>query len=139
MADLAVVMDALADAVATVPNLRAFPYYADRVVPPAAIVGWPEEFTFDTGMGRGSDRCQIPLIVVVGRTDARSSRDALAKYVAGAGPASVKAAVESFETDAWSSVRVAGVEFAAIEIAGTPFLSCTFTIDIALVGDEEVA
>lgn len=136
MADISAVMDELGGCLAGIADLRAFPYYVDKVTPPAAIVGWPDELSFDTGMARGSDEAVFPVIVVVGRADARSSRDRLAKYAAGSGPESVKAAIEAHTAAAWDSARVTKAEFGIASIAGTQYLSVTFDVDIALRGEE---
>ncbi|GAA2855370.1 hypothetical protein GCM10010472_10830 [Pseudonocardia halophobica] len=136
---LSQVMDQLGDAAATIPDLRAHPYYAENVTPPAAIVGWPDEYLFDTGMQRGSDRFTIPLIVVVGRADARSSRDRLAKYADGSGPESIKQVLEGWSptppaVKAWDSLRVESIEFGISTIAGKAYLAATFSIDIEGTG-----
>lgn len=128
------VMDALGEAVSEISGLRVHPYYAERVTPPAAIVGWPEEYAFDTGMQRGSDRLAIPLIVVVGRADARSTRDRLALYADGGGDSSIKAAVERYASPAWDSARVQSVEFGISTISAVAYLSATFNIDIEGTG-----
>ena len=127
---LSAVMDQLGEAVGEIDGLRVHPYYAESVNPPAAIVGWPEELAYDTGMQRGSDRAQIPLIVLVGRADARSTRDRLAKYADGSGPSSIKSAIETYVATAWDSARVESVEFGISTVAGIAYLAATFTIDI---------
>lgn len=53
--NLAAVMDELGAALGTIPGLRVFPYWADRITPPAAVVGWPDPLTYDATMRRGSD------------------------------------------------------------------------------------
>lgn len=136
MADISAVMDELGVTLDQIPDLRPFPYYADKVTPPAAIVGWPEELTFDTGMRRGSDAALFPVVVVVGRSDARTSRDRLAKYAAGSGAQSVKSAIEAHTGRAWSSARVTKAEFGIVSIAGVQYLSVTFDVDIAMRGEE---
>jgi hypothetical protein len=47
-------MDDLGAALETIDGLRVFPYWADKIVPPAAIVGFPESLDFDETMGRGA-------------------------------------------------------------------------------------
>ena len=128
--DLGNVMDDLGAAVDTISGLRVFPYWADRVEPPAAIVGFPEEFEFDSTARRGSDRGQFPLIVVVGKADARSARDTLSVYCGGAGATSVKAVVEAYAATAYDSARVQSVEFGVISIGGVEYLAATFSIDV---------
>lgn len=108
--NLSAVMDGLGVRLATIPGLRVKDYPADSAAPPAAIVSWPTVLEFDSTMGRGIDRCVIPVLVLVGRVSDRASRDALALYLAGTGASSIKAAVEADKSlgGAAQSVRVMG-------------------------------
>ncbi|GAA2543676.1 hypothetical protein [Pseudonocardia hydrocarbonoxydans] len=124
------VMAALAAAVEVIPGLRVTAYPPDRLVPPAAWPEWPDAITYDAAMGRGADQITAELRVCVGRVDARSSLTLLADYAAGAGPRSVKAAVESFTTAAYHSARVTTCQFGVVSVAGTEYLATTFSVDI---------
>ena len=132
--NLASVMDDLADALGTLPGLRVFPYWADRVSPPAAVIGWPDPLTYDAAMVRGGDRVELPLIVMVGKVDARSARDALGVYLNGSGTGSVKAAVEAHEPTAYGSARVTRAEVGVISVAGVEYLAATFYLDLIGTG-----
>lgn len=124
------VMDDIGAALATIDGLRAHPYYKDSVNAPAAIVGLPETYEFDSTFGRGSDMAVFPVTVVIGRSDAERSRNALAKYLAGAGDSSIKEAVESFTATAYDSARVTTVVIGAVTIAAVSYLAATFDIEI---------
>jgi hypothetical protein len=129
--DLGDVMDDLGAALGTITGLRVFPYWADKIVPPAAIVGFPESIDYDETMGRGADHLQLPVIVVVARRDGRSARGRrLTKYVAGTGTDSVKAAIEAYAATAYHSARVERVEFGTATVAGVEHLSATFDVDV---------
>lgn len=128
--DLAAVMDDLGDALATIPGLRVFPYWADRVQPPAAVVGWPDPLTYDSTMARGADQVELPITVLVGKVDARSSRDLLARYADGSGEASVKAVVEAHTPSSYDSVRVTRAEFSVATVSGVEYLAATFYVDL---------
>jgi hypothetical protein len=132
--DLGDVMDDLGAALGTITGLRVFPYWADKIVPPAAIVGFPESIDYDETMGRGADHLQLPVIVVVARRDGRSSRPRLTKYVAGTGTDSVKAAIEAYAATAYHSARVERVEFGTPTIAGVEHLAATFSVDVIGAG-----
>lgn len=132
--NVAAVMDEIGLALDTIEGLRVFPYSATKVIPPAAIVGWPDPYTYDSTMGRGSDRFTMPVWVVVGNVDARTSRDAIAKYADGSGEASVKVAIEATEYESCDSVRVQSCEFGTITVAGVEFLAATFQIDVTGAG-----
>lgn len=131
------VMDEVGAALDTIEGLRVFPYWADRVNVPAAIVGFPDAYDFDSTMGRGSDRLTLPVLVLVGTADARTARDALARYVHGSGPASVKAAVEKHAATSYDSARVQRVEFGTVTVASTTYLGATFEIDITGPGEVQ--
>lgn len=132
--NLADVMDDLGRALGAIEGLRVFPYWTDRLNPPAAIVGWPEPLTFDATFGRGSDRTEIPVYVAVGKVDARSARNQMAKYVDGSGTHSVKAAIEAFDATSYDTARVIRVEFDVLTVAAVDFLAATFYVDITGTG-----
>lgn len=132
--DLAAVMDDLGAALGAIEGLRVTPYWADRISPPAAVVAWPDPLTYDTTMGRGSDRAEVPVVVLVGKVDTRSSRDAMAAYLAGSGPSSVKAAVEAYQASAYDSARVMRAEVGVVTVAAVEYLAGTFYIDIIGTG-----
>lgn len=124
------VMDELSTALGTIEGLRPFPYSVRSITPPAAVVGWPDPYTYDTTMRRGLDRTTFPIYVVVGNVDARTSRDAISRYADGSGEASVKAVLEAAEFTACDSVRVQSCEFGTITVAGVEFLCATFQVDV---------
>lgn len=124
------VIDEVAHRLKAIPQLRVHPYPADTVHPPAAVVAWPERYLFDETYGRGSDRLTLPLVVVVSRVPDRAARDQLSKFCDGAGPSSVKAAVEAGTAAAFDSVRVTGIEFDVVQIGENDYLAATFMLDI---------
>ena len=127
---LSAVMDDLGTALGTIDGLRVFPYWADRISPPAAVVAWPDPLTYDSTMRRGGDRAEIPVIVLVGKVDTRTSRDELAAYADGSGSSSVKARIEAHTPTAYDSARVTRCEFGVITVASVEYLAATFYIDI---------
>lgn len=134
--NIATVMDEIGDALKVpVPKLRVTPYYAGSLTPPGAIVGLPDTHTFDATMGRGTDHATFPIIVVVGKADAKSARDKLAAYANGTGAASVKAAVEGHEYTACDPPAVRSIEYATSTIGGVEYLSATFLVDVYGTGE----
>lgn len=130
---IAAVMDRLGDALKTISGLRVFPYYAPRITPPAALVGWPDTYEFDSTLARGADRLVLPVTVVVGKADERSARDLLTKYADGTGSSSVKQAIEQHNPAsgaAWDSARVMTVEFHTVAIASVSYLAATFHTEV---------
>jgi hypothetical protein len=128
--NIADVMDEIGTALETIDGLRVFPYYADKVNPPAAVLAWPDPLTYDSTMARGSDEITLALIVLVGRFDARTTRDRLALYLDGSGGSSVKEALETATYTAFDSVRVASATVDSYTSAGIELLGAEFSLDI---------
>lgn len=128
--DLGAVMDDLGTALATIDGLRVFPYWADRITPPAAVIGWPEPITYDSTMVRGADQIELPLMVLVGKVDSRTSRDTVSAYADGSGARSVKTVIEAHSPTSYDSCRVTRCEFGVITVAAVEYLAATFYLDI---------
>lgn len=126
------VMDELGVALSTIDGLRVFPYGAKRIVPPAAVVGWPDPIRFDETIARGLDYMTFPILIATGDLDARSARDVLAAYLDGAGASSVKAALEAGTYTACDSVRATEARIDPVTIAGIPYLAAV--VDVAVYG-----
>lgn len=129
------IMDEMAARLRLAPSLagRTFAYPPASIKAPAAIVGYPEDYTFDATYGRGMDRMTGEVIVAVGRPHERQSRDLLTKYVNGSGPESVKALLDGGQGAYTScdSVRVASAVFDVVVIGGVDYLAAVFSVDIA--------
>lgn len=124
------VMDALGAQLDTIAGLRVFDYPADHVSPPAAVLGLPDDITYDETYGRGSDKITMPLLIVVGRASDRAARDTLAAYADGSGASSVKAVLEAGTYTAFHTIRVMRAEFDQVRIAGADYLAALFDLDI---------
>lgn len=133
--NLGAVMDDLGAALETIDGLRVLPYWASRITPPAAIVGFPDPYTFDATYRRGADRATFPLSILVANVDSRSSRDSISGYVDGSGPASVKAAIDAHQPTAYHTARVESVSFEVMTVAGIEYLASIFQVDIVASGD----
>lgn len=125
------VMDELATRIDTVAGLRVFAWPPGTATPPAAIVGYPTNYTYDETYKRGMDRMNLPVVVLVGRPTDRSTRDAISQYVAGSGSASLKAVIESGTYTAFHTVRVVSVDFDVYQLGGVDYLAGIFDLDIA--------
>lgn len=131
------VMDAIADRLDTIDRIagRVFPYPADKVEAPAAVVSYPTGgIEFDATYGRGTDMIRgMTVTVVEGKVSSRDARDRMAPFVAGSGPLSVKGVLEatSVEPMPWDDLHVLSVDFVIVTIAGTDYLGAEFKIDIA--------
>lgn len=87
---------AAAAAVVSDPPLICLPYTppVTAIVPPCLYV-LVEPFQFDKTFARGVDELNFSLMLMVSTVDDESAQKLLDAYVSGAGPASVKAAVEA--------------------------------------------
>lgn len=128
--DLADVMDAIGDRLDTITGLRVHRYPPGSVSPPAAVVSYPDEITFDETYGRGMDRLSLPVVLVVGKASDRAARNKLGAYVNGSGASSVKAVLESGTYSAFHTVRVASADFDVVSIGDVPYLAAMFNLDI---------
>lgn len=128
--NIAAVMDAIGDQIDTIAGLTVHRHPPDRVSPPAAVVVYPEEITFDKSYGRGSDGMTLPVVVVVGKPTARVARTRLVAYCDGTGAKSIKQVVEAGTYTAFDTVRVADVIFDVITIGGTDYLAAQFNLEI---------
>jgi hypothetical protein len=87
----------LADALRTIPNLRVFDLVPDNPNPPGIVISL-DRVMYDSVFARGCDEYEFILHLIVARADDRSGQIRLEEYVAGSGPHSIKAAVESDPT-----------------------------------------
>lgn len=129
--NLGAVMQAVADRIDTIANLRVYAYPPDSIAPPAAVVTYPGTYTYDATYGRGMDRMELPVVVLVAKPYDRAARALMTKYVDGSGAASIKAVLESGTYTAFDTVRVMGAEFDVIAIGAVEYLAATLQLDIA--------
>lgn len=127
---LAQVMDDLGEALETISGLRVHPFWSQRITPPAVVVQWPENVEFDVTYRRGGDRVTFPVSVLAGLVDARSTRDRLARFADGAGPDSIKQAIERSSAPSYHSAHVSRVDFEMISVAGVDYMAATFDVDV---------
>lgn len=127
------VMDDVARRLNMIQGLRAYEFPPDKIEPPAAVVSYPDQYTYDGTYRRGADRMTLPVVAVVGRANDRASRDLIAIYVDGDGPSSFKRVLESPDLPAYTafhSLRVMQVEFDVVTIAGVDYVAALFDLDI---------
>lgn len=127
------VMDDIARRLDTIQDLRTYDFPPDKIEVPAAVVSYPENYTYDKTYQRGADRMTLPVVAVVGRASDRASRDLLSVYVDGDGPSSFKRVLESKDLPAYTSfhsLRVGEAEFDVIRIGGVDFVAAVFDLDI---------
>jgi hypothetical protein len=132
---LAEIMQEVADRLDTLSGVRVHAHPPKTIVPPAAIVSYPEGVEFDQTYGRGMTSVDtLKVWVVVGNVTDRAARDKLSEYVSDQGPNSVKLCLEDYDATQWDDLTVASVEFDVVTIAGVDYMAAGFTINLACQG-----
>lgn len=104
--------DGLATRAKTIAGLQAFGYVPDLIPPPSFFTA-DVEIEYDSTFGRGMDTVYVTCRLLVSHADDRSGQRQLDGYLKGAGPKSVKAALEGERTlggacDDLRVIRVSG-------------------------------
>lgn len=120
----------IADRLGTIPGLRSYAFPPDSIAPPAAMLPYPEDVTFDETYGRGADRLTMSVLVAVGEVSDRASRIELAAYCDGTGDRSLKQVLESGTYTAFHSLRVVGIEFLPVTIGDQEYAGADFELDV---------
>lgn len=129
--NLSLVMDEIADQIRTIDGLQVIAFPARSVIPPAAIIDFPDSYTFDATHGRGADVLTIPVFVIAGKVWDERTRDTLSGFVDGSGDDSIKAVIEGGTYSAFDTADVTEVEFTEIVLAGNSYFGAKFTVQIA--------
>lgn len=128
--NITAIRDALGAALATIPGLNAFGHWPDRITPPAAVLNWPDPYTYNATFQRGAASADIDVVVLVGKPNARASQLELARYTDESDPRSVRAAIESHPATAWDVATVATWTAGTVQQNGVEFLAATFRVQI---------
>ncbi len=115
---------ALVTSAALTPNV--YPYPIESIAVPCTVIGYPERIDFDNTFGRGSDRADVPLWVIVGKTGTADARDALSTLIADA--SSVKSALDG--QHAFGAVRVTDASIQEIAVGGVTYMAVKFSCDV---------
>ena len=117
-------------------GLRVYDITPDVIVPPCAIVG-QLDFTFDLNNARGLDQANLDIFVIVQRFSERTGLDKLDQYLAGSGPLSIKAALESDRTlgGACDTLRVTSAESGTYQMGDVDYLSYRYRLTVWGQGD----
>lgn len=130
------VMDEVGDRLDTIDGLRVFRWPTGAVTPPAAVVAYPETYTYDRTMRRGTDQIVLPIWVTAGSISERSTRDLLGAYLDGSGSKSIKAVLEPGPYESFGSLRLTQVELLTTQLGGVDHIAAKFLIEIAGPGES---
>lgn len=131
--DLTAVFEGLAAAADQIDGLRCHAFTPDSIVPPTFFVV-DAEIQFDLTFSRGMDDINpITCRLLVSRASDRAGHKALQSYMAGAGPMSVKAALEDDPTlggacDSLHVMRVTGMGL--YQHANTEYIGADFSVRV---------
>lgn len=130
--DLTAVMDGLAAAVdaALASDKTCYAYPVEDLTIGDAVVGYPETIEVTQTFRRGMDRATVPVYLIAGLSQDKSTRDTIADFITGSG--SLITAIESYSTGSpWSSAAVQPLRIEAWQPAGRPQqLAVVFPVDI---------
>jgi hypothetical protein len=135
MASIKTIRDGLKTRLATIPGLRVYDTVPGTINPPAAVLTL-ESVTYDSTFSRGSDEVSFTAHVFTS-VSSDDNQDTLFSFIDGAGPRSVKAAVEG-------DVTLGGVAMYAVvtqarapgitEFGGVEYHSVQFVISVSVTG-----
>lgn len=129
--DVNAVAGELGEALKAVPGLHVPEWGSERVHPPFAIIPLPERIDYDGTYQRGKDNYpDVAVLILLANPKQPATRREIAKYAAGSGEHSVKAAIEAGTYTALDTVRVAWAEFSEVRYYAVDYLAAIFHLDI---------
>lgn len=131
--NLTAVQDEMAARLDTIEGLRVPARGSGKVVPPAAVFLLPERITFDASYRRGADQWVQEVTVLVGKRDDTSAWKALHDFVAGTGPRSIKAVLDSTPMNPYAScdsVVVSEVIMGSATVSTVDYVGATFSATV---------
>lgn len=126
------VLAEIATKLEAVDGLRITPWDADSVNPPAVLFAVPERVTYDVTYA-GSFSFTLPICVLVGRADARTSRQKINEFISVPGDRSIKATVDNSNTVTYttcSTVTVSSVELDIMRVSSVDYRAAIFNTDV---------
>ncbi len=133
---MAAVMDALAGVTLSgVPTTSRYGWPQESVVPPAWVVGYPEDIDYDLTEGAaGYVTATFPCFYIVGNVVTKAARDKLALVISGA--AGVKIAIEGTAvlsgggTPVAQTTRVTNCRPQTITVGAVNLLAARFDVEV---------
>lgn len=114
-------------------GLNITTYQAESVSPPAVLFDVPDGYRYNQLHGRGAELVTLPVMLLVGKSSARSARAKVNAFATSGGPQSIKAILDNTNTNVYDSchaVTVRECEIDNIEVAGIVYLGIVFKVDI---------
>lgn len=118
----------------TIPKLNIPPIEAETITPDAVIMSLPEERDYLGTYSGGLEQHEIEMIVCISKNAMRAATQRALEYTDPSGPRSISAAINSTPGNGYTScdeVVVSKSEFDTVQVGGTDYLGCVFTVMIA--------
>lgn len=118
----------------TIPKLNVPSPEAENITPDAAVWSLPEQRDYLGTYGGGLETHEIELTVAIGKNAMRAAVQRALEYSDPSGPRSIAAAINSSPSNpytACSEVTVKHCQFDTVQIAGSDYLGCVFTVHVA--------
>lgn len=129
---LADVMDRIAEVLSAIPGLRTYGFPADSISPPVAYVDYPTSINVHETYSSGMKSLEIPVVMCVGRTNTKVTRDQFSNYITSGTSSSV---IEILESADWAGIAddvfVSSTEFQTMKIAGQDFAVLIFNLEVS--------
>ena len=122
----------MAEAMATIPNLRVREFIPALITPPMAVVN-PSNIEYDLNAQRGLTRFVFTVSVFVVKADDRSAQKRIDPFVGVSGTQSVKAALEADRTlgGVVDTLRVQSVSnYSASDANDVDYLAVDFEVEV---------
>ena len=132
------IMTEVGELLLVIPDLKVFDYETPVVTSAeTAIVGYPEQITYNQQYGPGGFRFDLPVMVVIPNPTATATPAKLLKYVNTSGEYSVKYVLEhpASPYTNFDFVTVKEVIFDEVIINNVQYSGALFTLDIAGAGE----
>jgi len=123
-------MDEISQALDTIDPLRVA-VIGEKPLPPAAYVSYPESMDYHGTYGLGQHKMELQVVLIVGRTNDRSTRKNLAAYCDSNDTQSVKTVLESFAWTTCDDVTVTGVDFDVVRLAAIDHMAAIFAVSVS--------
>lgn len=118
----------------TIPRLNVPAIEAETITPDAVVWSLPEERDYLGTYNGGLEQHEVEMIVCISRNAMRAATQRALEYTDPSGPRSIPAAINSTPGNGYNScdeVVVIKSEFDTVQVGGTDYLGCVFTVMIA--------
>lgn len=128
--EISAVMDAIATTIKAARVMdRVYEWPAESVSVPCAVVGYPEDdIEFDVTFGRGSDRAEFRLYLLVGKATERTARDRLSALIADA--TGIKGVIDGDLGGVVQTARMKTLRIEEVSIGGVAYLAAVAKIEV---------